>query len=224
MSEWAAWQCDAATKQRKRARSIVAQAKGGKACPPLDEASACSGAAKPPLAIDGFLHVWDWGLPLLFGLLLREVGKYYWSASDRTRWAANVVGGVVGALAAAIVFVAHNETVCASKRPFLGRAVLCHESVRSVGSGLADVPAIAASRGFSTVFVAFLNVPRRTANAAVAQLALFGGALAVYIHHNALSFWSVCVWIFAPCVLVWAANAAWSSLRRKVREIRVYFG
>jgi serine/threonine protein kinase len=62
-------------------------------------------------------------------------------------------------------------------------------------------------------FVAFLNVPRRTANVLVAQLALFGGALAVYVHQYALSFWWVGVWIFAPCVLVWAANAAWSSLR-----------
>jgi hypothetical protein len=43
VSEWAAWtQCDAATKQWKRARSIVAQPEGGKACPPLEEASACS--------------------------------------------------------------------------------------------------------------------------------------------------------------------------------------
>jgi uncharacterized membrane protein YphA (DoxX/SURF4 family) len=159
----------------------------------------------------------------LLGWLLAQVGSLYLSASVRTRWTAAVVGGIVCALAAAIVFLAHNETVCASKRPFFGRTVLCHQWMRSVGSGLADAPAYAA-HGLSTVFVAFLNVPRRTANAAVAQLALFGGALAVYIHHNALSFWSVCVWIFAPCVLVWAANAAWSSLRRKVREIRVYFG
>jgi hypothetical protein len=53
---------------------------------------------------------------------------------------------------------------------------------------------------------------------------LFGGALAVYVHYRALSFWWVGVWIFAPCVLVWAVSAAWSSLMRKVRVIRVDFG
>jgi type IV secretory pathway TrbD component len=58
----------------------------------------------------------------------------------------------------------------------------------------------------------------------MAQLALFGGALAVYVHHYALNVWSVGVWIVAPCMLVWAASAVWSLLRREVREIRVYFG
>ncbi len=213
VAEWSAWaQCDAATAQKKRTRPIVTQPEGGTACPLLDEASACSGDAQPPLVIDSFLRVWDWGLRGLLGWLLAQVGSLYLSASVRTRWAAAAVGGIVCGLAAAIVFVAHNETVCASKRPFFGRTVLCHQWMRSVGSGLADAPAYAA-HGLSTVFVAFLNVPRRTVNAAVAQLALFGGALAVYVNHYALSFSWVGAWIFAPCVLVWAGNAAWSSLR-----------
>jgi serine/threonine protein kinase len=211
VAEWSAWaQCDATTGRKERTRPIVTQPEGGTACPPLEEASACSG--EPPVVIDSFLHVWDWGLRGLLGWLLAQVGSLYLSASVRTRWAAAVVGGIVCALAAAIVFLAHNETVCASKRPFFGRTVLCHEWARSVRSGLADAPAYAA-HGLSTVFVAFLNVPRRTANAAVAQLALFGGALAVYVHQYALSFRWVGVWIFAPCALVWAASAAWSLLR-----------
>jgi hypothetical protein len=218
VAEWSAWaQCDAATAQTKRTRPIVNQPEEGTACPLLEEASACSGDAQPPFAIDSFLHAWDLGMRCLLGWLLTQVGSLYLSASVRVRWIAAVVGGIVCALAAAIVFVAHNETVCASKRPFFGRTVLCHQWMRSVGSGLADAPAYAA-HGLSAVFVAFLNAPRRTVNAAVAQLALFGGALAVYVNHYALSFSWVGAWIFAPCVLVWAGNAAWLSLRR-VRSV-----
>ncbi len=82
MSEWAAWaQCDAATEQWKRARSIVAQPEGGKACPPLEEASACSAllvadGEKPPTLFDGFLHVWDRALQGLGAFLFAQVGLF----------------------------------------------------------------------------------------------------------------------------------------------------
>ncbi len=43
MAGWAAWAlCDAATELRTRARSIVVRPEGGRACPPLEEKSACS--------------------------------------------------------------------------------------------------------------------------------------------------------------------------------------
>ena len=145
VAEWSAWaQCDAATAQEKRTRPIVAQPEGGKACPRLEQAKACN------KAINSFLHLWDWALGLAKTLLLAKVGKCYLSASVRAQWTIAVVGGVMAALAAAVVFVAHNETVCARERPFFGRAVLCDDSARLLlGFGLACVLVLAAGAAWS---------------------------------------------------------------------------
>ncbi len=232
VSEWAAWaRCDPNTEQQRRARSIIIQPEGGNVCPLLEEASACSLSLvavgeKPPILIDSFLYVWDCTLQALLALLAAKVSSFglgWWRvASGKARWAAGVTGGILFALTAAIVFVTQNETICMAKRPFAGRAVFCHGWARSAGSGFAELPAYA-GHVLSTIAVAVFNVPRRTVNAAIAQLAVVGSALAVCAHHFALSARWVGVSIAAPCALLWAAKLAWVQLVG-ARPARRFYG
>ncbi len=80
VADWSAWaQCDAAAAQKKRTRPIVTQPEGGKACPLLDEASACSGAEMLLLfIINGVRAAWNWVLVVILGfpaLLKSQISK-----------------------------------------------------------------------------------------------------------------------------------------------------
>jgi hypothetical protein len=192
----------------------------GSAIAPNATDQARDGELLPP-HVRAFLGFWNWALPAaqmaLAGLLVSKLRssalEWLKAASRGAQLSAGLACGGAFVAVAAFVFVAYNEALCATQTQFVGRGLLCHEWARSAVTHLSlDLSAYGAQT-LGVAAVAVFNVPRRTVNAVIAQLAVLGGVVAVCSQELALGAWWVCIYVGAPCAVAWAVQVGWRWLR-----------